>query len=140
MARRVLALLVPAMEPWPCQVLTVDVDALVADGPDGARPVHAVLDGAVSEGLYVFHARRPDGALPDNPRAAVLAAGLGFAGWDVRRRMRGDVLVTGVDARSGWAADLPGGILVAAAVGGVAVDVGAVPLERRSGVLTGHFR
>lgn len=131
---RLLGLLVPAAEPWPCQVLTVDADAL--DGA-GGESVEEILTGAVSDGLYAVHGRGAQPRLPDNGRAAVLVACLGFSGGDVVRRLRGDVLVTGVDARTGRPVDVPGGVLVAAAVCGVGVDVGSVPLDRRGAVLVG---
>src|SRR5512141_1487018 len=62
---RFLGLLVPAAEPWPCQVLTVDTDAL---GGFGGDSVEEIFTGAVSDGLYAVHGRGAEPQLPDNAR------------------------------------------------------------------------
>jgi hypothetical protein len=72
------------------------------------EPIRANLTGPGGQVVGLYLANDPF-ALPDNPRAAVLAARLGL---DVDRavmaRIRGDVMVCGISARSEQDLDVPG--------------------------------
>ena len=128
--RRIVALLLPALEPWPCHLLSVDEPLAVAGG---GRPVEELFTGAVEDGVYRFYGRRADVVLPDNPRAAVLAARLGFTARDVQRRLRGDVVVVGVSAAGTREVDVPDGVVSAVRVSGVRVLAGGDAVSLKAG-------
>ncbi|HEY6798478.1 MAG TPA: hypothetical protein VI248_27690 [Kineosporiaceae bacterium] len=82
-----------------------------------------MVSGAVTSGMFVIYA--PDSASSDNPRAAVLAARLGYHGRDIQRRLRGDILVAGLEPGGLRHSHVPVGVIAAARASGLVVHTGA---------------
>jgi hypothetical protein len=92
-------LLIPAAPSRQEQVLTIPIRASAISDAIGGGLIDDVVYGSVEgEGfcLYVDEEREAK-TLPHNTRALMVAAGLGCLDDARRVRLRGDVLVTGVD-------------------------------------------
>ena len=127
----VLALLLPSTpsreeEERACRLRLVS-DSRAHCGVDGT-PMSEKFTGAVEGVLYVCYGFTGID-LPDNPRAATLAARLGFEARALLGGLRGDVLFTGVSADSRRDLDVPAEIIAKAATSGIRVDTTAHTLD-----------
>jgi hypothetical protein len=109
-ARRAVlaALVVPASAAAPVRVVRVpDSSAAIAADLLADEPITCHLPDSSGEQAGIYLAADAQ-QRPDNPRAAVLAARLGLdADRAVMARLRGDILITGLNASSSADQDVP---------------------------------
>lgn len=115
-ARTVRALLVPADGADPVEVVTVaDSAQAISDTLGGCLLDDSTIGSLPHGGLFTVYLTDGASTLADNPRAAALAARLGLMGRRLQQaRLRGPVLVAGLDPATGGDLDVPAGVLTAA--------------------------
>jgi hypothetical protein len=111
----VLALRVPADRRNPLAVVRVAASAAAFSDVIGGGFLDDALDGSVEGHCYVvfLDEHRVAKGLPDNQRAAVLAARLGHVNRQWLADLRGDALIVGC-GRGGVDVDVPGAVVDAA--------------------------
>lgn len=111
----VRALRVPASPGEPVAVVMVKVSAVALSDAIGGGLLDDSMQGTADGDQYVFYLdeERAAKALPDNPRAAALAARLGHVDRTWLASMRGDLLVTGCTTH-GNDVDVPRSVVAAA--------------------------
>ncbi|MBI1758317.1 MAG: hypothetical protein HYR62_03700 [Actinobacteria bacterium] len=109
------ALLIPARTELPCELVPVPLTAAGISDSIGGGLLEEVVCGPDPDGAHTVYqdAAREMKALPDNPRAARLAARLGWPYLTGPTPLRGDALVLGLDEH-GADADVPDVVLAAA--------------------------
>ena len=123
--RRLRALLIPADPSRPLALLPVaDTAAAISDAIGGGL-IDDTITGTHGGHGFTLYLGEDTVPVPDNPRAAVLAARLGLHERAIQARLRGDVLIAGLGAGSDH--DLPDPVLQAVAACGVL----GVPQPRR---------
>jgi hypothetical protein len=121
----IAALLVPADERLPCRLLAVAESSVEISAAIGGGTIEDVVTGATPGGLFVVYAQ-DETSLPENARAGILATRLGYPARDVLRRLRGDILVTGMEPGGRWDLDIPSHVLAALRAAGIPVDTAAI--------------
>lgn len=114
--RTLRVLLVPTDSARPLEVISVvDSAQAFSDALEGCLLDDSTI-GELAEGCsFTFYlADTVAAALPDNPRAAALAARLGLVDRHLQARIRGPVLIAGVDPWTGNDLDVPDAIVAAA--------------------------
>jgi hypothetical protein len=116
----VLVLRVPADDRMPVGLVRVAASAVTFSDAIGGGFLDEALDARADGREYVvlLDERRVPKGLPSNQRAAVLAARLGHVNRQWLADLRGDALIVGV-GRSGSDADVPDGVIDAAARSGL---------------------
>jgi hypothetical protein len=113
----VRVLLVPADPTQPLEVISVANSARAISDALGGHLLDDTTIGALPGGrwftFYLADVSVP--TLPDNPRAAALAARLGLVDRDLQAQIAGPVIVAGIDPSSGNDIDVPHEVITAAA-------------------------
>ena len=135
--RQVRVLLVPADPAGQVQLMVVADSAraisdalggcLLDDTTVGALPQGGWFTVYLADGVYL--AEGDVATLPGNPRAAALVARLGLVGRQFQARIRGPVLIAGLDPDTGADVDVPVEVVAAAEQTGLTVT----PAARRPG-------
>jgi hypothetical protein len=120
----VLALRVPADPRRPVEVVAVTVSAVALSEQIGGGLLDDSCHGETNGQAYTMYLDedRVTKGLPDNPRAAVLAARLGQLDRDWQAGLRGDVLLVGMDGQF-QDADVSPSVIAAALQAGVSAMV-----------------
>jgi hypothetical protein len=120
-------LLVPADQTRPLEVTAVVDSAQAFSDALGGCLLDDTTVGALPEGgSFTFYlADAVAGLLPDNRRAAALAARLGLVDRRLQARIRGPVLIAGVDPWTGDDLDVPDAVVAAAEQTGLTVTAAA---------------
>jgi hypothetical protein len=126
--RRIQVLVVPAERELPARLVHIDDSAAAISDAIGVDRFDDLLVGSTPLGMYTIYGSGSGGP-PLNLAAGALVGALGHSGPDVRRRMRGDVLVSGLDASGIVDIDVPASVLAAAASAGVPIVAGGVLLR-----------
>ncbi|HET9655357.1 MAG TPA: hypothetical protein VFP72_08380 [Kineosporiaceae bacterium] len=129
--RTIRVLLVPADAAGPVEVVTVADSARAISDTLGGYLLDDSTIGSLPPGeLFTVYRADDVSTLADNPRAAALVARLGLVGRRLQARLRGPVLVAGLDPTTGGDLDVPVGILTAAQQVGLRITGPGVPPRR----------
>lgn len=102
------ALLIPADLDRECRILDLPLTAAALSDAIGGGLLDDAVSGVIDSARYCVYldADRRSGHAQENPRAVRVAARLGWERLAEQIQLRGDILITGLDAR-GNDADLP---------------------------------